>query len=89
MGQHLVWIVPASFCAMLYVSDWRYLPEDKVPESRKLQKEWKNKDGFYGIKSPSSVTTSRSYKLLSIRALRNLKYGEEQFVDYGSTYEVN
>lgn len=87
MVEHPVWIVPAPFCAMHFVKDGRYLSGDEAPEAEKLGKERKNNVEFYQTESPSSATSFRSYKILAVRALRNVRYGEELFVDYGNNYD--
>lgn len=85
--HHSMWIVPASFCAMRYMNDGRCLPGDEAPEGEKLQKEQRKDVKFYQTGSRSSAASLRTYMQSAVRASRNLKYGEELFVDYGNNYE--
>lgn len=86
MVQHLMCIVPSAFCAMRSVNDEMYLPGNAVIGGGMLWKERKNNVKFYQTDSPPSATYVKSYRLLTSRALRSLKYSEELLVDYGNNY---
>lgn len=72
-----------------YWKNGRYIPGDEMPESKKLQKERKNDVEFYQIESLFRATTFTSCKLQVLSALRNEKYGEEIFADFGTNYKFN
>lgn len=55
----------------------------------KLRNERKDNVAFYQAKSPFSATSFRSYRLVAVVVLQNVKYSEEHFVDYGYRYEFN
>lgn len=71
---------------MYYVNDGRYGLGDGVAEGTKKRKKFGNDVEFYQTGSPLSATSFRSYRLLSVTALRILKYSEKLFLDYGNTY---
>lgn len=70
-GALPVWIFPAPFYALYYVSDGLYSPGDEAPEGENLREERKNNVGFYQTQSPSSMTSSKACKLLAVRAIGN------------------
>lgn len=80
MVRHSVWIALASSWAMLYGNTGRYVLENEVAGSEKMQTEQKNIVEFYHMESPSSEICYRSNTLLVVCALQKLKYGEDLFV---------
>lgn len=52
-------------------------------------KEAENNVSFYQTGSPSKATSFRSYRLLAVAALQDLKYDEKLFVDNGNNFEFN
>lgn len=63
-----------------------YFPEDEASEDVNLREEPKKKVEIDQSKSPCSATLFGSYKQPDVRALQELKYGEEPFLEYGSSY---
>lgn len=74
---------------MCYVNNSRHFSGDDTPESEKLQKERKCIFELYQIESPSSVTSIRPHMLLATKAVRNLNYSKEPFLDYDNSYAFN
>lgn len=66
--------------------DGRNFPGEEKPQSEKLWKNGNSNFEFYQIESPSRATSSKSYRLLAVRVLQNLKYGEKILVDDGNKY---
>lgn len=68
--------IPAYFCVMHYVNDWRYLPAGEAPDREQVQKEGKSNVEFNQNKSPCSAISFTSYKLLTVTELWNMKYDD-------------
>lgn len=85
-GQtHSVWVVPAPFCAMRYINDPRYLQGDKAKlETRRVSPRRANVE--FKAASTKSRTDYRKHGVLQVVALRNIRVGEELFVEYGGKY---
>lgn len=41
-GDHKEWLAPAPSCAVRYINDPWYLPEDTARETERLTKRWEN-----------------------------------------------
>lgn len=82
-----VWIVAALFCAMRYVKDGRYLPGDTSSQSERVKNPRENTIVFRQQHSPRTSGEFQDYGLLAVETLRNIRVGEELFVDYGNVYE--
>lgn len=74
---------------MGFVSDCRYLRENEEPEDEKLSKERKYDVELYRASSPLSVGSYKSYKLLLVTVIQNLKYVVNPDVYYGNIHEFN
>lgn len=77
------------FRAMRYVNDSKYLIRSVVLESENVQKKRTNNVELYQTESPSSATSSMSFKLLAVKELRNLKFAENIFICYVDNLQLN
>lgn len=84
--QH-VWMVPAPFCAMQYISDPRYLPED---ESRTVTWGVKPRKANVNFKAAAGKSREDDRKQQGLQAitLRNSRVGLELFGACGRKYWI-
>ena len=86
--KHKVFIVPAQFCVASYINDPRYLPGDE--EESMHQKENRRAPNVRFLENTTGDRASRSklgsHRLVCIEALRQIRIGEEIFVDYGAEF---
>lgn len=83
--RHQLWAAPARFCATRYIIDPRYLPEDESStEIRRLaSREIIAEFRAAHVKSRGKY---RKQHVLELFTLRNVRVGEELFMDYGMKY---
>lgn len=82
--KYPAWINPAPFSAVCYGSKGRYLSGSEAPGIEMPQKELRRNVEFCQSGAPSSAIFIEFYKLLAVRVLQNLKYGQKLFIDYGN-----
>lgn len=83
MAQHLLWKALAPLCARRQVNDGRCVPVVEAKKGEKMWEELMDNVEVFPTVSPSREPSSRPYKLPALRAMRNMKYGEELSPDYG------
>ena len=79
-------IVPARFCTMRYINSPKYLENDEEYEDFKKEKIQEPRTANVKFvrtlaEYPSSLT---SFEYTPVEAIRDIAYGEEIYVDYGS-----
>lgn len=89
VNEHAVWIVPAPFCAMLYINDILHLPGDATPEAEQVRQVHKNDVDFYQTWSLDSASDLTSSGILAVHCKRNIDWVEELYLDYGSLYDFS
>lgn len=84
--EHRVWILPTPFCAKQYISDERYLMGHGASENERSAAVRQNNVKFYQRTSLDWPSGSQTHSILSIRAIKDIEYGEELYVVYGISY---
>ena len=85
------WIFPAEFCTMRFINDPRYMPDEPGrPSSEELAANphlYRSANvEFRSTAKPKTAQDYRKHSLVQVVALRNIRPGEELFVDYGNKY---
>ena len=79
--QVLVWVYPHKFCAMRYINDARDVSSSSTATTRS------NNVRFVDVRTKPSSTSLQRSDLIKVTALRNIRKGEELFIDYGVDYD--
>lgn len=80
-----IWVVPTAACAMSYINDPRYLEDENVPlpqRTRTSNLEFIQNCATFRAQDVSSHT------MMCLKAKRDIKAGEEFYVDYGTDYDM-
>lgn len=79
----------AAFCAILYLNEASYMPENTTPNSEGYQNRRQNNFNFLQIEPSSSPTEFSSFMILSNKVFRNSSLEKELLVHYGNKYDFS
>ena len=84
--QYPIFIVPAPFCAAVYINDPRYIVGDEEQHLRNSVSARKANVELVESSGTISRDFLRRQNLITVRALRQIIVGEELFIDYGDRF---
>lgn len=84
-----VWVVPATFWAVRYINDPRYLSGDREPSHSRQNTPIQANTMFSMTSTPTTVQLFTDFTLISIVAKKNIRRNEESFRSYGPDYIFN
>lgn len=80
-------IISAQFCAMQYINYPRYIEDEKDEATRWKGKERRKADvQFVDVCTGNHPLDLCDVEFMGTISVRNIKKGEELFVEYGSSY---
>lgn len=81
-NEHMVWMIPAPFCATRYTKDSRKIFKENTLVFERVRQPLENNVRFLQSASPSTTKAFYIYRILSTQALCNAAIGGDRVVPY-------